>query len=101
MPHKPTKVPAFIAPQLPVLSAEPPAGTGWIHAGFRTLLRLMRAGASITITKQARITVEPATAEEAQQPIAYDLDVDPSAYDCDLNTSAGPPHLRSTGGCYD
>jgi bifunctional non-homologous end joining protein LigD len=42
MPHKPIKAPAFIAPQLPVLSAEPPAGAGWIHEikhdGFRTLI---------------------------------------------------------------
>ncbi len=34
--------PAFIAPQIPVLSAEPPTGTGWIHEikhdGFRTLI---------------------------------------------------------------
>jgi bifunctional non-homologous end joining protein LigD len=44
MPPKPAKVPAFIAPQIPVLSAEPPTGSGWIHEvkhdGFRTLLRL-------------------------------------------------------------
>src|SRR4051812_11102593 len=42
MPHKPSKAPAFIAPQIPVLSAEPPTGTGWIHEikhdGFRTLI---------------------------------------------------------------
>src|SRR5215207_9220437 len=41
-----SKVPAFIAPQLPMLSAEPPAGAGWIeeikHDGFRTLLRIDR-----------------------------------------------------------
>jgi bifunctional non-homologous end joining protein LigD len=44
MPHKPSKVPAFIAPQIPVLSTEPPAGSGWIHEikhdGFRTLIRI-------------------------------------------------------------
>jgi bifunctional non-homologous end joining protein LigD len=43
------KVPAFIAPQIPVLSAEPPTGSGWIHEikhdGFRTLLRLDRGKA--------------------------------------------------------
>jgi DNA ligase D-like protein (predicted ligase) len=37
-------LPAFIAPQIPVLSAEPPTGDGWIHEikhdGFRTLVRL-------------------------------------------------------------
>jgi bifunctional non-homologous end joining protein LigD len=42
MPPKPAKVPAFIAPQIPVLSAEPPTGSGWIHEvkhdGFRTLI---------------------------------------------------------------
>jgi bifunctional non-homologous end joining protein LigD len=42
MPHKPIKTPAFIAPQIPVLSAAPPTGTGWIHEikhdGFRTLI---------------------------------------------------------------
>ena len=42
MPLKPTKVPAFIAPQLPVLSDKPPTGSGWIHEikhdGFRTLI---------------------------------------------------------------
>jgi bifunctional non-homologous end joining protein LigD len=41
---KPAKLPAFIAPQIPALSAEPPTGSGWIHEikhdGFRTLLRL-------------------------------------------------------------
>jgi bifunctional non-homologous end joining protein LigD len=40
--RKLAKVPAFIAPQLPVLSAEPPTGSGWIHEikhdGFRTLI---------------------------------------------------------------
>jgi bifunctional non-homologous end joining protein LigD len=42
MPPKPLQVPAFIAPQLPMLSAEPPSGSGWIHEikhdGFRTLI---------------------------------------------------------------
>jgi ATP-dependent DNA ligase len=42
-------VPAFIAPQIPVLSAQPPAGEGWIHEikhdGFRTLVRLNRGQA--------------------------------------------------------
>jgi bifunctional non-homologous end joining protein LigD len=46
MPHKPLQVPAFIAPQIPVLSSEPPTGSGWIHEikhdGFRTLLRIDR-----------------------------------------------------------
>ena len=41
-----SKVPAFIAPQPPMLSAERPAGAGWIeeikHDGFRTLLRIDR-----------------------------------------------------------
>jgi ATP-dependent DNA ligase len=36
--------PSFIAPQVPILSREPPSGTGWLyeikHDGFRTLLRL-------------------------------------------------------------
>jgi bifunctional non-homologous end joining protein LigD len=49
MPYKPSRVPAFIAPQIPVLSAEPPAGSGWIHEvkhdGYRTLLRLDRGQA--------------------------------------------------------
>src|SRR5829696_634381 len=44
-----SKVPAFIAPQPPMLSAEPPAGAGWIeeikHDGFRTLLRMDRGQA--------------------------------------------------------
>jgi bifunctional non-homologous end joining protein LigD len=39
---QPAKLPAFIAPQIPVLSAEPPTGSGWIHEikhdGFRTLI---------------------------------------------------------------
>jgi hypothetical protein len=39
-----------------------------------------------TIIKQADITVEAASAEEARQQIAYDLDVDPGAYDDDLRT---------------
>jgi DNA ligase D-like protein (predicted ligase) len=38
--------PKFIAPQVPILSAEPPEGPGWIHEikhdGFRTLLRIDR-----------------------------------------------------------
>jgi bifunctional non-homologous end joining protein LigD len=42
MPQTKIKVPAFIAPQIPVLSAEPPTGLGWIHEikhdGFRTLI---------------------------------------------------------------
>jgi ATP-dependent DNA ligase len=37
-------IPAFIAPQIPVLSPEPPTGSGWIHEikhdGFRTLIRI-------------------------------------------------------------
>jgi bifunctional non-homologous end joining protein LigD len=44
MPHKPSNAPAFIA--LPVLLAEPPTSSGWIHEikhdGFRTLLRFDR-----------------------------------------------------------
>ena len=44
MPPKPTKAPAFIAPQIPLLSAEPPRGYGWIHEikhdGFRTLISI-------------------------------------------------------------
>ena len=39
-------LPKFIAPQVPILSAEPPEGDGWIHEikhdGFRTLLRIDR-----------------------------------------------------------
>jgi len=31
MPHKSLQIPAFIAPQIPVLSAEPLTGSGWIH----------------------------------------------------------------------
>jgi len=42
MPPNAAKVPAFIAPQLPVLSAEPPTGSGWIHEikhdGYRRLI---------------------------------------------------------------
>jgi hypothetical protein len=37
-----------------------------------------------TITKQAEITVEAASVEEARQQIAYDLETDPGAYDDDL-----------------
>jgi hypothetical protein len=37
-----------------------------------------------TLTKYAEITVEAATADEARQQIANDLDVDPGAYDDDL-----------------
>jgi bifunctional non-homologous end joining protein LigD len=37
-------VPKFVAPQVPVLTPEPPTGTGWIHEikhdGFRTLFRI-------------------------------------------------------------
>src|SRR5687768_4598088 len=44
MPPKPLKVPAFIAPQVPVPLAEPPTGSGWFHEikhdGFRTLIGL-------------------------------------------------------------
>jgi bifunctional non-homologous end joining protein LigD len=40
------RLPKFIAPQLPVLSAEPPEGDGWLHEikhdGFRTLIRIDR-----------------------------------------------------------
>jgi bifunctional non-homologous end joining protein LigD len=40
------RLPKFIAPQLAILSAEPPEGDGWIHDikhdGFRTLLRIDR-----------------------------------------------------------
>jgi bifunctional non-homologous end joining protein LigD len=39
-------MPAFIAPQVPILSPEPPSGSGWIHEikhdGFRTLIRIDR-----------------------------------------------------------
>jgi bifunctional non-homologous end joining protein LigD len=38
MPHKPIRAPAFLAPQVPILSAQPPTGPGWIdeikHDGF-------------------------------------------------------------------
>jgi ATP-dependent DNA ligase len=41
-----SRLPRFIPPQVPVLSAEPPEGDGWIHEikhdGFRTLLRVER-----------------------------------------------------------
>jgi bifunctional non-homologous end joining protein LigD len=47
MPSSSTTLPLFIAPQIPVLSAEPPTGGGWIHEikhdGFRTLLRSDRS----------------------------------------------------------
>jgi bifunctional non-homologous end joining protein LigD len=37
-------MPPFIVPCVPVLSAEPPSGPGWIHEikhdGFRTLIRI-------------------------------------------------------------
>jgi ATP-dependent DNA ligase len=43
----PSRLPKFIAPQVPILSAEPPKGDGWIHEikhdGFRTLLRIDRS----------------------------------------------------------
>jgi bifunctional non-homologous end joining protein LigD len=49
MSHKPVKTPAFIAPQIPMLSAEPPTGPGWIHEikhdGFRTLISIAGKGA--------------------------------------------------------
>jgi bifunctional non-homologous end joining protein LigD len=39
-------LPKFIAPQVPILSPEPPGGDGWIHEikhdGFRILLRIER-----------------------------------------------------------
>jgi DNA ligase D-like protein (predicted ligase) len=41
-----SRLPKFIAPQTPTLSANPPSGPGWVHEikhdGFRTLLRLDR-----------------------------------------------------------
>ena len=41
-----SRPPKFIAPQVPILSAQPPEGDGWIHEikhdGFRTLLRIDR-----------------------------------------------------------
>jgi bifunctional non-homologous end joining protein LigD len=44
MPTTPFHLPKFIAPQVPILSAAPPEGDGWIHEikhdGFRTLLRI-------------------------------------------------------------
>ena len=50
-----TKPRAFIAPQIPVLSAEPPTGAGWIHEinhdGFRTLLRIDGKDARAFITR--------------------------------------------------
>src|SRR5688500_14842458 len=46
MPLKPSNLPKFNAPQVPILSAEPPEGGGWIHeikhGGFRTLPRIDR-----------------------------------------------------------
>jgi hypothetical protein len=42
MPQKSLNVLRFVAPQIPVLSTDPPAGPGWIHEikhdGFRTLI---------------------------------------------------------------
>jgi DNA ligase D-like protein (predicted ligase) len=39
-----SRLPTFIEPQIPALSAEPPTGVGWLHEikydGFRTLLRI-------------------------------------------------------------
>jgi DNA ligase D len=44
MPVSQSRPPKFIAPQVPILSVEPPQGDGWIHEikhdGFRTLLRI-------------------------------------------------------------
>src|SRR5215204_481289 len=44
MPQVLSKLPAFVAPQIPVLSREPPTGSGWIHEikhdGFRTLISM-------------------------------------------------------------
>src|SRR5688572_3868744 len=46
MPISPSRCPKFIAPQVPILSAQPPEGDGWIHEikhdGLRTLLRIDR-----------------------------------------------------------
>jgi ATP-dependent DNA ligase len=46
MPRSSDSLPAFIAPQIPVLSAAPSTGSGWTHEikhdGFRTLLRIDR-----------------------------------------------------------
>src|SRR5688572_1781830 len=46
MPSPLSRPPKFIAPQVPILSAEPPDGDGWIHEikhdAFRTLLRIDR-----------------------------------------------------------
>ena len=44
MPRPRPALPAFVAPQVPILSPEPPTGSGWIHEikhdGFRTLIRV-------------------------------------------------------------
>jgi bifunctional non-homologous end joining protein LigD len=49
MPRVHPTMPAFIAPQIPMLAAEPPHGQGWIHEikhdGFRALLRIDRGKA--------------------------------------------------------
>jgi len=41
-----SRLPKFIAPQVPILSADPREGSGWMHEikhdGFRTLLRIDR-----------------------------------------------------------
>ena len=46
MPLSSLRCPKFIAPQVPILLAEPPEGDGWIHEikhdGFRTQLRIDR-----------------------------------------------------------
>jgi bifunctional non-homologous end joining protein LigD len=42
VPHNASKLPAFIAPQIPVLPPKPPTGADWIHEikhdGFRTII---------------------------------------------------------------
>jgi hypothetical protein len=49
MPRSSNSLSAFMAPQIPLLSAEPPTGSGWIHEinhnGYRTLLRIDRGQA--------------------------------------------------------
>jgi hypothetical protein len=41
-----------------------------------------------TITKQAEMMVEAETAEQAQQKVLADLDIDPGSYDGDLEPVA-------------
>jgi ATP-dependent DNA ligase len=71
MPHKPLKAPAFIAPQVPVLSPVPPSGPGWIHEikhdGFRTLIGMSGKDARAFTEMAQRLVVMMATQKRRQQ----------------------------------